>query len=153
MPRIAIACGRRMGDYKAALASTRAEPLVVDRRRHDPADVVRRVDGLMLLGGSDVDPALYGEAAHATYEPADPGRDAFEIALVRHAVEADLPLLAICRGIQVLNVALGGSLRRTRRSLGGGGQPDRSAPRFRTATHSTCDVLGNRSNASRFVSA
>jgi putative glutamine amidotransferase len=110
MPLIAIACPRHMDDYKAALDSTRAEPLVVDGRRDDPADVVRRVDGLMLLGGSDVDPALYGEAAHATYEPAEAGRDAFEIELVRCAVEADLPLLAICRGIQVLNVALGGSL-------------------------------------------
>jgi putative glutamine amidotransferase len=74
------------------------------------ADIVARVGGVMLVGGGDVNPALYGETPHPTYEKAEDGRDAFEIALAKAAVAADKPLLAICRGMQVLNVALGGTL-------------------------------------------
>jgi putative glutamine amidotransferase len=55
-------------------------------------------------------PSIYGEAAHQKFSAAEPGRDDYELELARRAVEADLPLLAICRGIQVLNVARGGSL-------------------------------------------
>jgi putative glutamine amidotransferase len=57
-----------------------------------------------------VDPALFGEEPHATYRPAEPGRDQHEIALIRAALEQDLPILAICRGLQVMNVAAGGTL-------------------------------------------
>jgi putative glutamine amidotransferase len=67
------------------------------------------VDGLMLTGGDDVDPSLYGEAPHPTTR-CTRERDDFELALVREALDRDLPLLAICRGQQVLNVALGGTL-------------------------------------------
>lgn len=66
--------------------------------------------GLLLTGGGDIDPALYREAPHPTSAPAEPGRDATEIALVRAALAGRLPVLAICRGLQVLNVAFGGSL-------------------------------------------
>ncbi len=69
-----------------------------------------KVDGLMLTGGGDIDPALYGAAPHPAYDAAEPGRDAFEIALVRAALDAGRPVFAICRGMQVLNVALGGDL-------------------------------------------
>jgi putative glutamine amidotransferase len=68
------------------------------------------LDGLLLSGGVDVDPAHYGEAAHPDLGEVDGERDETELALTRWAMEQDLPLLAICRGIQVLNVALGGSL-------------------------------------------
>jgi putative glutamine amidotransferase len=61
-------------------------------------------------GGGDVLPHIYGAAAHATFDAAEQGRDEFELELVRRAVEADIPLFAICRGIQVLNVARGGTL-------------------------------------------
>jgi len=70
----------------------------------------RLLDGVVLTGGGDVDPALYGEARHATVAEVSDARDALEIDLTRFAIDAGLPLLAICRGIQVLNVALGGSL-------------------------------------------
>ena len=97
-------------DYLESLRLTGAEALILDLGAHDPSTVLDEVDGLMLLGGHDVDPAIYGESPHPTFEPAADGRDAFEITLARTAVERDLPLLAICRGLQVLNVALGGSL-------------------------------------------
>jgi len=67
-------------------------------------------DGVMLTGGGDVDPALFGEPAHPTTYGVDRQRDEMEMALVRWALQDDKPLFAICRGIQVMNVALGGSL-------------------------------------------
>ena len=74
-------------------------------------DVLDRVDGLVLTGGPDVDPKEYGEAPDpAMAVEVDAERDALELPLVREAVRRDLPMLAICRGIQVLNVALGGTL-------------------------------------------
>ncbi len=76
----------------------------------DPDELLERLDGLVLSGGADVDPGNYGAAAHPQTGPTDPERDHFELALARRAVERDLPLLGICRGMQVLDVALGGSL-------------------------------------------
>ena len=83
---------------------------VLDRSTDRPADVIATVDGVLLPGGGDVRPSIYGEAAHPTFEAAEAGRDDYELELARRALEADLPLLAICRGVQVLNVACGGSL-------------------------------------------
>ena len=74
------------------------------------ADVINSVQGLLLTGGGDVRPALYGATAHPTFDPAEPGRDEYEIELVRRALENDLPVFAICRGVQLLNVARGGTL-------------------------------------------
>ncbi|MFD0689466.1 gamma-glutamyl-gamma-aminobutyrate hydrolase family protein [Actinomadura fibrosa] len=69
-----------------------------------------RLDGLILAGGGDLDPDLYGAERHAETGPPQPQRDRFELALARAAVDADLPFLAICRGMQILNVARGGAL-------------------------------------------
>ena len=66
--------------------------------------------GLVLTGGEDVDPGLFGEAAHPASGTPHPGRDAYELALGREAFVQRIPTLAICRGVQVLNVALGGTL-------------------------------------------
>jgi putative glutamine amidotransferase len=68
------------------------------------------LDGLLLSGGDDVDPAHYGERVHEKCRAIDPQRDEMELMLARWAIDDGKPLLAICRGIQVLNVALGGSL-------------------------------------------
>jgi putative glutamine amidotransferase len=99
-----------MADYLEAIKRVGGEPAELDSERDQPGDVVTRADGLMLTGGGDVDPSFYGEAPHATFQPSEPGRDAYEIALVRAAMEAGLPIFAICRGMQLLNVALGGTL-------------------------------------------
>jgi putative glutamine amidotransferase len=72
--------------------------------------LVRGLDALLLTGGGDVDPATFGEAPHPTLYEVAPSRDALETQVTHMALEKRMPLLAICRGIQVLNVALGGSL-------------------------------------------
>ena len=110
MPRIAVTPCNEPQDYDAAVRQAGGEPWVPAIGMDDPADAIRQVDGLLLTGGDDVDPAFFGEPPHPTYEPAEPGRDAFELALVREALAADLPVFAICRGLQVLNVAAGGTL-------------------------------------------
>jgi putative glutamine amidotransferase len=68
------------------------------------------IDGLLLSGGGDVDPAIYGETAVPEVDQVDVGRDRFEMALVRAALDRGMPVLGVCRGHQVLNVALGGRL-------------------------------------------
>ncbi len=75
-----------------------------------PGELLQLLDGLLLAGGADIDPGAYGQTPHAQTQETVPERDAFEIALTRAAIECDLPLLGICRGMQLVNVALGGSL-------------------------------------------
>lgn len=119
-PAIAITTGydqKRPGffllrqDYIRAVEQAGGLPVVfAPGKPDDAADLLARVDGLLLTGGSDVDPAIYGEDRHATVTHVARERDDFEIALARAALLRDLPLLAICRGQQVLNVASGGTL-------------------------------------------
>jgi putative glutamine amidotransferase len=80
------------------------------RAVEEPDLVLHALDGLMLAGGADIDPGFYGAEAHPTTTGTCPERDAFEIALVRRALERDMPVLGICRGMQLLNVACGGTL-------------------------------------------
>jgi len=76
----------------------------------DPDEVLDRIDGLILAGGADLDPSTYGAAAHPQTVATASERDAAELALVTRALERDLPFLGICRGMQVMNVARGGTL-------------------------------------------
>src|SRR3954468_10666745 len=80
------------------------------RATEQPDELLDLLDGLILAGGSDIDPAAYGEVTHAETINTNPERDAFEIALAEAAIARDLPFLGICRGMQVLNVARGGTL-------------------------------------------
>ena len=107
---IAVAPARKMDDYREALRLAGIVSHELDYAQDDPTTVVTRCGGVILLGGSDVDPALYGETPHSTTEIVAKPRDEYEIALARAALGRDLPVFAICRGIQLLNVALGGSL-------------------------------------------
>ena len=94
--------------YARAIESVGAEPALEEVRtglRIGPCC------GLLLTGGGDVDPALYGETASPETELPDPERDAVEAALIDEALARDLPLLGICRGMQLLNVHLGGQPR------------------------------------------
>ena len=110
MTPIAVARANHPGDYLDSIRGAGAEPILVGHEQGAPRDVVRDVAGILLLGGSDVEPSRYGEAPHPTFESSEPGRDDYETELIRLAIEQDVPLLAICRGIQILNVALGGTL-------------------------------------------
>jgi gamma-glutamyl-gamma-aminobutyrate hydrolase PuuD len=74
------------------------------------ASLIEKIDGLVIAGGRDVDPALYDEPAHEQTDVPDHRRDRFELLMTRAAIEADLPFLAICRGMHILNVARGGTL-------------------------------------------
>jgi putative glutamine amidotransferase len=76
----------------------------------EPDDVLRLIDGLLLVGGADVDPSTYGAERDAATSHTTPLRDEFELGLARRALELDLPLLGICRGMQLMNVAAGGTL-------------------------------------------
>jgi putative glutamine amidotransferase len=76
----------------------------------DPDEVLDVIDALVLAGGADIDPSAYGADPHPETKGTVPERDAPEIALVRRGIERDVPILGICRGMQVLNVTLGGTL-------------------------------------------
>lgn len=103
-----IRCGKD-DDYLAALEVSGFDVCAMDPEG-DPADAVTGVHGVLLAGGRDVDPSLYGEDLQPSCDLAGTTRDAFELAVARQCLATGLPLLAICRGLQVLNVAAGGSL-------------------------------------------
>jgi putative glutamine amidotransferase len=98
-------------DYLRSVEQAGGLPVVLaPGEAADAAELLDGVDGLLLSGGADVDPALFGEPAHEKLGRVTRARDDFELALTREALARDVPLLAICRGQQVLNVAAGGTL-------------------------------------------
>jgi putative glutamine amidotransferase len=108
-PVIGVTRCSRLDDYVASVERSGARARVLEVSE-SPRTVLETIDGVLLTGGGDVDPAFYGENRHETVEDAEPGRDEFELDLARRAMEDDVPVLAICRGAQVLNVAAGGTL-------------------------------------------
>jgi putative glutamine amidotransferase len=103
--------------YYELVASAGARPLLLPPLRtaaagprFGAAEVIAALDGLVLTGGGDVDPSAYGQRAWAAVAGVDPVRDESERALLAAALAARLPVLAVCRGIQILNVELGGTL-------------------------------------------
>ncbi|MCZ8514265.1 gamma-glutamyl-gamma-aminobutyrate hydrolase family protein [Paenibacillus filicis] len=99
-------------DYTRSLESAGAIPIMLpvleDKKRIET--LLDRLDGLLLTGGSDVSPLLYGERPKANLGKLSTERDSFELALLDCALRRDMPVFCICRGLQMLNVALGGSL-------------------------------------------
>jgi putative glutamine amidotransferase len=93
--------------YRDALLAAGLDPVMREANR--PLSLGDSA-GLVLTGGSDVDPALYGEPRQAETEPPDEERDALEASMLEKALAQDLPILAICRGLQILNVSQGGTL-------------------------------------------
>ena len=103
LPRMYVDAVQRAGGAAVLLP---VDPAWIE----DPDEVLDRIDGLMLAGGADIDPAAYGAERHPATVDTVPERDAFELALTRRALERDLPFLGICRGMQLMNVASGGTL-------------------------------------------
>ena len=100
-------------EYVQSILRAGGMPLLLPTAAVDPVDGwLEKLQGLVLIGGGDIDPTCYGAAPHDTIYNLDSDRDACEFALARGALERRLPLLAICRGMQVINVVLGGSLHR-----------------------------------------
>jgi putative glutamine amidotransferase len=99
--------------YVRAIARARGRPLLLAPTPADlagPSELLDLLDGVLITGGRDVDPAAYGARPHAETDAVESDRDAFELLLVRAAAERELPCLGICRGMHVVNVAYGGAL-------------------------------------------
>jgi putative glutamine amidotransferase len=96
--------------YVRAIESAGGRPLLIPPSDDGIAETLDVVDGILFSGGSDMDPAVYGAEPHPETTGVRPDRDRGELALLTAALERDMPVLAVCRGSQVLNVALGGDL-------------------------------------------
>ena len=112
MPTVGLTACRKIEDYRQAVLHVGGEVRVLQPGADvaDVAEVLAAIDGVLLSGGEDLAPARYGERPHPSVVDVNLERDAFEIALIEGARTKRLPIFAICRGIQVLNVACGGSL-------------------------------------------
>jgi putative glutamine amidotransferase len=97
--------------YAQALAAAGAVPLILPARPEDVDAQLAVADGVLLTGGDDLDPTLWGGTTGPHHLPSNPRRTAYELALARAAMDRDVPFLGICLGAQLLNVARGGSLR------------------------------------------
>ncbi len=98
-----------LSEYPKGIAAVGGLPVQLTRDA-DPADMIDRLDGLVMTGGADPDPSLYGEDPHPELGEVEPGRDEWELGLIRAALKRRLPMLCVCRGAQLLNIALGGTL-------------------------------------------
>jgi len=121
-------------DYCRAVLEAGGWPLLLPAETIMAAgrDLLSACDGFLLSGGGDLDPILFGQEQHPASDDPDPARDRAELSLARLAVEAGYPLLAVCRGLQVLNVALGGDLIQDLASAGYPGHVQTQARTVRT---------------------
>lgn len=108
------------GYYESIIRAGGIPLLVPCAEGLSPEDLIGRFDGLLLTGGQDIDPYLYGEEPHQDIGSVYPARDRLEIGLCKMAAEAGIPVLGICKGLQVMNVAMGGTLIQDIRSALGG---------------------------------
>jgi putative glutamine amidotransferase len=109
MALVGITNCRKLEDYRQAVLHVGGDVHILEPSM-TVDEALESIDGLMLTGGGDLEPQHYGEVPSPLLADADPDRDRFELALVKEARRRDLPIFAICRGIQVLNVAFGGTL-------------------------------------------
>lgn len=118
---IGISCGEKTDsflplqyvptDYVEAVKIAGGIPLLIPfGNKKEIEDVLELCDGVIITGGADVNPMLYGEVWHQTQGEADGARDAFDLQLIKSAFEKEIPIFGICRGCQIINVAFGGSL-------------------------------------------
>ena len=96
--------------YTEALRRAGAVPVIIPPQPENAAELVAALDGILLAGGEDYDPAVYGEERHGSCEPMDPRRQENELALATAARQLGIPTLGICLGLQSINVAAGGTL-------------------------------------------
>ncbi len=96
--------------YIDSLRRAGAIPVLIPPQPENVADIVEELDGIILAGGADCDPAIYGQERHPSVEPMDPRRQDNELSLARMARERGIPTLGICLGVQMMNIAAGGSL-------------------------------------------
>ena len=96
--------------YVDALRQAGAVPVLIPPQPENSGALVETLDGVLLAGGYDCDPAVYGEATHSSVEPMDPRRQANDLSLAKAARERGIPTLGICLGVQMMNVAGGGAL-------------------------------------------
>jgi putative glutamine amidotransferase len=120
-------------DYPKSIAAAGGLPVELARDA-DVDGIVERLDGLVLSGGADIDPSLYGRESHPNLGSLERERDEWELALLMAARKADMPVLAICRGFQLVNVAFGGTLHQHVELEEGSGHPQWDVD-GRTATH------------------
>ena len=108
------------------------------------ASLLDAVDGLCVPGGPDIHPRLYGQEPHAALGPTEDELDAFEVALVTEALERDMPVLGICRGAQMINVATGGTLHQHLPACVEGALPHRQDADLAVSTHAVRVAEGSR---------
>ncbi len=98
-------------DYVQAVIQAGGIPVIIPIGIDgDVSQLASKIDGLLLTGGGDIDPTLFGEEPHPKLGTISPGRDQLEPAFIKEMLIADKPILAICRGIQILNITLGGDM-------------------------------------------
>jgi putative glutamine amidotransferase len=132
-------------NYLDAFQRSGIHPVILPVPDAGPADeILASFDGLALIGGGDIDPARYGAARHSEVYGVEPDRDELELSLAQEAVAAGLPVLAICRGLQVLNVALGGTLHQHLADLLGMGQHGRANTDGTPVIHDVAVEPGSR---------
>ncbi|HEX5139403.1 MAG TPA: gamma-glutamyl-gamma-aminobutyrate hydrolase family protein [Dehalococcoidia bacterium] len=144
-PRVAVARwedipGERLENYWRRLSDASLQP--IDQSK--PGQTLEGCAGLLLTGGIDVDPGLYGESPWPEVESTNRARDDFELTLLHEALERDLPVLAICRGHQLLNVAMGGTLLQ---HIASRAHEDLDDERHTSATHDVAIVRGTKLHA------